>query len=347
MRRKDSSVVLFLLLIYLLFILSVIPAFAVEDQVTVYNASDLKEVLEDPAGSNIKLGANIKFPASLRADDAVEIPDGKHFLDLNGFTIEYSFINSSREYSGTPIRMRNGQLTINGNGAVKGGRLAIEVAGWNSVLTINGGSFSGAAHSAIRVQGVAIINGGDLEGRFGDVWLDGGLLVDNAGVVERIDKTTTKIVGADIRNGKLTGETELHIPLTLKDLEAPVGSSLTIRKDGILNITGVLTGEERIKVEGGVLIKNGVAVFEKDRRLTTDLNLNQLTVESAARVMLDERMKLTVKGNMTNNGDIDIQRGSILIIERDLINSGTISYQENSALVVKGKLINNGIINQP
>lgn len=345
MKRKNKLLQFFIPLISLTFILFVIPGFAEENQVTVYNTSDLKKALENPAGSSIKLGANIKFPANPKVDYAVEISKGKHILDLNGFTIEYSYINNMKEYTGTPIMIHGGNLSISGNGAIKGGGIAIENCG-SAVLTINGGSYSGAAHSAIRIQGVTILNGGTLKGRFGDVWLEGGILIDNAGIVKKIDYTF-KVPSATIRNGILNGKVELLAPITLKDLEVPVGSSLTINRNAILNITGALKGEERIKVVEGALIKNGVAAFKDNIRLTEHLTLNQLTVESKARLVLDENMKLTIKENLINNGRIDIQPGSMLIVEGDLTNSGELGYHEINDLLVEGNIIDNGIINKP
>lgn len=344
---KNHLLLFSILFACVLLILPATPGFAAEDPVVIYNATDLKNALENPTGSNIKLGADIKFSSNLLIDYAVEIPDGKHILDLNGFDIEYSFINEAREYSGIPIQIRNGHLTINGDGSIHGGAIAIEVAGWSSALTVNGGHYSGAAHSAIRIQGTTILNGGSLEGRFGDVWLEGGFLIDNAGIVGKIDKTFAQDIGADIRGGKLTGHAQLYIPLTLSNLEVPVGSSLTVNKEGVLNITGTLVGEERIYAEEGVFIKNGVAAFRRDIRLTEDFHLNQLTIESAATVLLDSNMTLAVRGNMTNHGRIDIQRGTRLLVEGDFTNYGTINYQESTAFVVKGKLTDLGTINKP
>ncbi|MFA6670742.1 MAG: hypothetical protein WCS98_08950, partial [Bacillota bacterium] len=264
-KRINMLSLFFILLLSLAFILPASPGFAQGNPVTVCNTAELKKALENPDGSDVRLGANITFPASLQTDYAVEITKGTHVLDLNGFTIEYSFINRAREHSGTPIMIREGKLTINGEGAIKGGTIAIETHG-SSLLTINGGNYSGAAHSAIRIQGVTILNGGTVTGRFGDVWLEGGILVDNAGIVKKIDYTFN-VPSATIRNGVLNGNVELLAPLVLKDLEIPEGSSLTIRKNGILNVAGILKGEERIKVEEGAVIKNGAAVFKENIRM--------------------------------------------------------------------------------
>lgn len=345
MKRINMLSLFFILLLSLAFILPASPGFAQGNPVTVCNTAELKKALENPDGSDVRLGANITFPASLQTDYAVEITKGTHVLDLNGFTIEYSFINRAREHSGTPIMIREGKLTINGEGAIKGGTIAIETHG-SSLLTINGGNYSGAAHSAIRIQGVTILNGGTVTGRFGDVWLEGGILVDNAGIVKKIDYTF-KVPSATIRNGVLNGNVELLAPLVLKDLEIPEGSSLTIRKNGILNVAGILKGEERIKVEEGAVIKNGAAVFKENIRMWDNLTLNQLTVEPKARVVLDEGMRLTVKGDLNNKGKIDIRPGSMLIVEGDLINSGEVGYHTIDDLLVKGNLIDSGTINEP
>jgi hypothetical protein len=345
MKRKDVLFLFFTLLLSLAFILPASPGFAQGSPVTVYNTGELKKALEDPNGSNIRLGADITFPADLQTDYAVEITKGTHVLDLNGFTIKYSFINRAREHSGTPIVIREGKLTINGEGAIIGGTIAIEIGG-DSLLTINGGNYSGAAHSALRIQGVAVLNGGTVTGRFGDVWLEGGILVDNAGIVKKIDYTFN-VPSAIIRNGVLKGNAELLTTLALKDLEIPEGSSLTIRKNGILSVDGTLKGEERIKVEEGAVIKNGVAVFKENIRLWDHLTLNQLAVEPKVTVALDEGMRLTVKGDLNNKGRIDIRPGSMLVIEGDLINSGEVSFQETDDLLVKGNLIDSGTISDP
>lgn len=345
MKRKDVLFLFFTLLLLLAFILPASPGFAQGSPVTVYNTAELKKALENPAGSNVRLGANITFPADLQKDYAVEITKGTHVLDLNGFTIEYSFINRAREHSGTPIVIREGKLTINGEGAIIGGTIAIEIGG-DSLLTINGGNYSGAAHSAIRIQGVAVLNGGTVTGRFGDVWLEGGILVDNAGIVKKIDYTFN-VPSAIIRNGVLKGNAELLTTLALKDLDIPEGSSLTIRKNGILSVDGTLKGEERIKVEEGAVIKKGVAVCKENIRLWDNLTLNQLTVEPMVKVLLDEGMRLTVKGDLNNKGRIDIRSGSMLVVEGDLINSGEVSFQETDDLLVKGNIIDSGTMSDP
>lgn len=345
MKRKDVLFLFFTLLLLLAFILPASPGFAQGSPVTVYNTAELKKALENPAGSNVRLGANITFPADLQKDYAVEITKGTHVLDLNGFTIEYSFINRAREHSGTPIVIREGKLTINGEGAIIGGTIAIEIGG-DSLLTINGGNYSGAAHSAIRIQGVAVLNGGTVTGRFGDVWLEGGILVDNAGIVKKIDYTFN-VPSAIIRNGVLKGNAELLTTLALKDLDIPEGSSLTIRKNGILSVDGTLKGEERIKVEEGAVIKKGVAVCKENIRLWDNLTLNQLTVEPMVKVLLDEGMRLTVKGDLNNKGRIDIRSGSMLVVEGDLINSGEVSFQETDDLLVKGNIIDSGTVSDP
>lgn len=345
MKRKDVLFLFFTLLLLLAFILPASPGFAQGSPVTVYNTAELKKALENPAGSNVRLGANITFPADLQKDYAVEITKGTHVLDLNGFTIEYSFINRAREHSGTPIVIREGKLTINGEGAIIGGTIAIEIGG-DSLLTINGGNYSGAAHSALRIQGVAVLNGGTVTGRFGDVWLEGGILVDNAGIVKKIDYTFN-VPSAIIRNGVLKGNAELLTTLALKDLDIPEGSSLTIRKNGILSVDGTLKGEERIKVEEGAVIKKGVAICKENIRLWDNLTLNQLTVEPMVKVLLDEGMRLTVKGDLNNKGRIDIRSGSMLVVEGDLINSGEVSFQETDDLLVKGNIIDSGTMSDP
>jgi hypothetical protein len=345
MKRKDVLFLFFTLLLLLAFILPASPGFAQGSPVTVYNTAELKKALKNPAGSNVRLGANITFPADLQKDYAVEITKGTHVLDLNGFTIEYSFINRAREHSGTPIVIREGKLTINGEGAIIGGTIAIEIGG-DSLLTINGGNYSGAAHSALRIQGVAVLNGGTVTGRFGDVWLEGGILVDNAGIVKKIDYTFN-VPSAIIRNGVLKGNAELLTTLALKDLDIPEGSSLTIRKNGILSVDGTLKGEERIKVEEGAVIKKGVAVCKENIRLWDNLTLNQLTVEPMVKVLLDEGMRLTVKGDLNNKGRIDIRSGSMLVVEGDLINSGEVSFQETDDLLVKGNIIDSGTVSDP
>jgi len=58
----------------------------------------------------------------------------------------------------------------------------------------------------------------------------------------------------------------------------------------------------------------------------------------------DENMKLTIKENLINNGRIDIQPGSMLIVEGDLTNSGELGYHEINDLLVEGNIIDNGII---
>lgn len=56
---------------------------------------------------------------------------------------------------------------------------------------------------------------------------------------------------AIIRNGVLKGNTELLTTLALKDLDIPEGSSLTIRKNGILVLTALLRGKSVSRLRKG------------------------------------------------------------------------------------------------
>ncbi|HCO19060.1 MAG TPA: hypothetical protein DIT39_05570, partial [Tissierellales bacterium] len=151
--------------------------------VTVSTYQELKKALETTTGSNVTLGANIVIPSSLRSDTAIIITGGTHTLNLNGFSITYTYVNGARENSGVPITQQgNNILTINGPGKITGGFVAIENTG-DSLLVINGGDFVGQAASALRIMGVTVINSGTYTGRFGDVWLEDGILVDNAHAV--------------------------------------------------------------------------------------------------------------------------------------------------------------------
>ena len=80
----------FILLFCIMFTAFSLNTYGAEsNEVVVYSAAELKSAMENPAGSNIKLGANIIFPERLKKDNAIEILGGSHFLNLNGYSIEY------------------------------------------------------------------------------------------------------------------------------------------------------------------------------------------------------------------------------------------------------------------
>ncbi len=239
------SLVFFLSIIFL-YIPQVSLAVEIEEKIAT-NFNELNSFLSDPNGSIVKLGGNIKILRSQAGEDAIAIDGGEHILNLNGYTIEYSFVNSANEYDGTPLVLRRGKLTINGPGAIIGGRLAVESGGFGTTVIINGGSYTGRAATALRVQSLLIFNSGNLTGRFGEVWLEGGLMVDNAKVVKKINYAHNA-GGAIIQNGVLKGNGGvLSSELTLNSLKIDPSSSLTLKEGGIIRVKGLLEGRERIE----------------------------------------------------------------------------------------------------
>lgn len=332
--------------IYLFFIISIlftkfntISLAADMNETVVYTPDELKSAMERPEGSNVKLGANIKFPSSLRVDNAIEIPGGNHILDLNGYSIEYTYVNRQRENSGTPIR-QNGTLIINGNGSILGGYVAIENSSRDSTLIINGGSYKGAAASGLRIQGITIINDGSLTGRFGDVWLEGGILVDNCGAVNKIDYTFKK-GGINIEKGILTGSAELYGILVVDDLKTADDASLVIKERGALVVNGNLVGEDRIRLDGGMLIKDGTVRNKGYFYLTGNLKLDSLEIPSGVDIMVMEHNNFEVN-NLTNNGNLQLRSGGKLVINGDLINNGSIHVDLMENLVVYGGMSGKG-----
>ncbi|MBN2221663.1 MAG: hypothetical protein JW708_05590, partial [Vallitaleaceae bacterium] len=177
------------------------------EEITVTTFQDLKTALENSKGSNVKLGASIKVPSNYGSEIAIEIRSGEHFLNLNGFNIEYYYTNNAREYDGVPI-FADSNLTINGEGTITGGYVALQASN-HGLITLNGGNYVAKAASGIRVQGPIIINKGTFSGRFGQIWLEGGMVVDNANAIHDIDYTFNR-GGVVIKNGVATGKTQLE-----------------------------------------------------------------------------------------------------------------------------------------
>lgn len=306
--------------------------------------NELKAALENPAGGHVTLGANITVLSSLKQTDAlINVPAGStHVLNLNGFTYTYLYLNQSNEYDGVPIRV-NGNLTINGPGAITGGYVAVENAGWDTTLILNGGSFTGKDASAIRSGGLTVINGGTLTGRFGDVWHERGLLVDNAGIVKKIDRTFAQNTSS-ILNGILSGKAELSGHLVINNLQIPETAFMTIMNNGILEVAGTLTGEERLKIDGGLFIRDGAATIDKQFQMRTSLDLGTLTVTASGEVNLATGTRVTIRDTLTNNGILRVANGAFLSVGGNLVNNGHIQHEAADGVTVKGDISGTGTL---
>jgi hypothetical protein len=288
---------------------------------TVTDVAGLKAALQNPVGSNIRLGADILFTTADARDGeyGVVIEGGDHTIDLNGHTITYAYISTNRK--GTPILLQDGTLTINGSGSVRGGRIALEVGGGFSSLTVNGGSYHGEDEGGLRIRGGwAVINAGTFTGRFNGAWLEEGLLVINGGTIQSIRRGR----GSLIEQGVLTGNAALHLPLTLTALTIPSGSSLTVTQGALLMITGALTGRERLIHQGGLVAVGGDGVVRGQVILNRDLTLVSLTVEPGGEIIIDEGYSLTVTGPLLNNGMVQVWHGARLDVKGRITNNGEI-----------------------
>ena len=343
--RSHLKVILSLVF-FLSIIFSYIPqvSLAVEmEEKIATNFEQLNSFLSDPSGSIVKLGGNIKILRSQAGEDAIAIDGGEHILNLNGYTIEYSFVNSANEYDGTPLVLRRGKLTINGPGAIIGGRLAVESGGFGTTVIINGGSYTGMAATALRVQSLLIFNSGNLTGRFGEVWLEGGLMVDNANVVKKINYAHNA-GGAIIQNGVLKGNGGvLSSELTLNSLKIDPSSSLTLKEGGIIRVKGLLEGRERIKIVSGYIIQNGETKISQNFTLNNSPSLDKLIIEKDVEVNVADGKTLTLK-ELDNKGKINIYQGGRLIVNGKVINTGNILFEYPDLFKVSGTITNNGSI---
>jgi hypothetical protein len=309
--------------------------------VTVSTYQELKKALETTTGSNVTLGANIVVPSSLRSDTAIVITGGTHTLNLNGFSITYTYVNEARENSGVPITQQgNNTLTINGPGKITGGFVAIENNG-DSLLVINGGDFVGQAASALRIMGVTVLNSGTYTGRFGDVWLEDGILVDNAHAVDKINNPF-KSSNAVIEYGTLTGNAKLHTLLVVNDLKIAEGSSLTLERRGVLVVNGALTGEKGIRYNDGMLIKNGVIANTGYFNIASDMSLKSLEVPKDTTVMVMENYRLKIDGDLVVNGMLELRSGSHLIVDGNIYNNGMLHVETIENLKLKGSIFGEG-----
>ena len=325
-----------------------VPGMAATDEpTTAKTLQALKAALENPAGGRVKLGASITVPSSLKQDEAlIEVPhDSTHVLDLNGYSFTYFYVNSAREYSGVPIRVQ-GHLTINGPGAITGGYVAVENAGWDSTLILNGGDYTGKAASAIRAGGLTILNGGTLTGRFGDVWHEGGLLVDTAGIADRLDKNFAKNTSL-IRNGILTGKAVLNAPLVLPSLQIAESSSITIMERGILQVQGTLAGDSRILMDGGLLIRNGALTIDGVHHARSALSVRTATLTPEGSLILAAGASWTIGESLVNGGTIRVDTGASLRVDGNLVNNGMIQVEQSDAMQVSGDISGTGSLERP
>ena len=309
--------------------------------VTVSTYQELKKALETTTGSNVTLGANIVIPSSLRSDTAIIITGGTHTLNLNGFSITYTYVNDARENSGVPITQQgNNILTINGPGKITGGFVAIENTG-DSLLVINGGDFVGQAASALRIMGVTVINSGTYTGRFGDVWLEDGILVDNAHAVDKINNPF-KSSNAVIEYGTLTGNAKLHTLLVVNDLKIAEGSSLSLEQRGVLVVNGTLTGEKGIMYNGGMLIINDAIANPGYFNIALDMSLKSLEVPKGTTVMVMENNRLRIDGDLVVNGMLELRSGSHLIVDGNIYNNGMLHVETIENLRLNGSILGEG-----
>lgn len=292
----------------------------------VKDAKTLRAALENKAGSSIQLGADITFQKSnaFDIDYGAVINGGSHTIDLAGHKLTYIYVDSSGYDKGIPIRLMDGNLTINGTGTVKGGVYGVDGSGNHSVVTYNGGTYTAVIGCGIRQQqGVAILNKGTFSGNFGGLFLEGGCVVNNGATMGKIvDKHRG---GVYIQNGTFTGNLILTAPMTIANLTVSAGSSIKVMDRAILNVTGKLSGTERITLEEGILSANGMATVKGRVEVYSNLSLQGLTIPAGAEIWCADGVKLTVAGNLLNNGSICIGKGGDLVVTGTFTNNGTIS----------------------
>jgi hypothetical protein len=126
-RMPITRIAACLLVVFLL--TSGVPLVASGQEVVVVKTADaLKQVLSGDANVHVRLGANITSSGKSAGEDFITTKAGvHHILDLNGYTLTHTYVNSSRENDGTTIRV-NGSLTVNGPGAITGGHDALMAA---------------------------------------------------------------------------------------------------------------------------------------------------------------------------------------------------------------------------
>ena len=264
-----------------------------------------------------------------------------HTLNLNSFSITYTYVNSARENSGVPIAQQGtSTLIVNGTGKILGGYVAIENT-TESLLVINGGDYVGQAASALRIMGVTVLNGGTYTGRFGDVWLEEGILVDNAHAVDKINNPF-KSSYAIVEYGTFTGNAKLRSLLVVNDLKIADGSSLTLGNSGTLIVNGTLTGENGIKYNEGMMIKNGIVANTGRFRLAMDLALKSLTIPKDAFLTVAENMKLRIDGDLTINGMLETRSGAHLTVNGNIYNNGMLHVETMENLKLSGNMFGEG-----
>lgn len=312
----------------------------------VKTADALKQALSGDINVHVRLGANITSSGISAGQDFITIRAGAHhILDLNGYTLTHTYVNSARENDGTPIRV-DGSLVINGPGAITGGHNALHGGTRESTITINGGIFTGKAAMGILPEGLLIVNEGTVNGRFDQVFLDGGILVDYTGRITRVNHSQRE-THAIIRDGVLYGNAVLLQPLSLTNLDIPANSFLSIERGAILEITESLTGKAPSTDRGGLLILNGVATITQHVWYDTPFTVNTLVVTASGQFGLARGAHVTILGNVTNNGEIRIEPGATLTIGGNLVNQGLLFETEEDTLRVEGPISGTGLLDQP
>jgi hypothetical protein len=310
-----------------LMMLALMPATALAaDTITdVGTAAELRTALENDAGAHVRLTKDISFTTANAADRdvGVYLGEGCYTIDLNGFTLTYSY-RTGGEFSdnGSPVASGEAKLlVVNGPGLMTGGTHGLEQNNQFGTLAVNGGSFKGVMGYGIRMTGgVAYINSGTIQGNFGGIEHEDGVVVLNGGEVKSVRQTEQRPPRKRglVKDGVFTGSTVLEdVVLFLDDLTIAKGSSMKVTRGGGLIVKNSFINNGVFTFESGLQSIGGEATIRPDTQgnhtpvnILFDTSFSSLTIQERAAMYIWNGAAVTVAGAFSSGKDSLVYAGN-------------------------------------
>lgn len=320
-----------ILCVAMLLTLMPLKATAADTITEVGTTAELRAALENDAGAHVRLTKDISFTTANAADRdvGVYLGEGCYTIDLNGFTLGYSY-RTGGEFSdnGSPIASGEAKLlVVNGPGSMNGGTHGLEQNNQFGTLVVNGGTFKGVMGYGIRMTGgIAYINGGTIGGNFGGIEHADGVVVLNGGEVKSVRQTEQqppKKRGL-VKDGVFTGSTVLEdVVLSVDDLAIAKGSSMKVTRGGGLIVKKSFVNNGAFTFESGLQSIGGQAVIKPDTQgnhtpvnIYFDTSFSSLAIREKAALHIGNGATVTVTGAFSTGKDssVEVESGALRLL---------------------------------
>ncbi len=291
--------------------------------------TELKNALASTTSSQIHLTSNIQITrdTAYNEDIGIAVETGNHTLYLDGFQIKYAYVDSHGNNSGITLSLKNSNFTIVGPGTLSGGWMGVECSGNHSTLVLQGGTYQGGSGAGIRIQnGSTVARGATFIGGYRDIFLEEGNFFN----IKSIYDSTVQQGGVFINNGVLKGNASITSQVEIDQLTVPTGSSVKVWDGGILNVTGAVTGAERITLTKGILSANGNGKSAGTVYIEGKLNFSSFTIPTGSELFIKSGATVNITKSIVNNGMILIYKDAILNATGSI--SGTGRVRDDGAL---------------